>query len=63
MDIKENEIDCLKILKYKLNHYSLYDILRAYRYNGFILFLKKKSTLLLLFTKLNLRIIMQKNYL
>ena len=36
MDIKENEIDCLKILKYKLDHHSLYDILRAYRYNGFI---------------------------
>ena len=36
MDIKENEIDCLKILKYKLDHHSLYDILRAYMYNGFI---------------------------
>ena len=36
MDIKENEIECLKILKYKLDHHSLYDILRAYMYNGFI---------------------------
>jgi len=36
-DIKENEIDCLKILKYKLDHHSLYDILKAFKYNGFIL--------------------------
>ena len=36
IDIKENEISCLKILKYKLDHHSLYDILKAYMYNGFI---------------------------
>ena len=36
MDIKMNEIDCLKILEYKLDHHSLYDILKAYMYNGFI---------------------------
>ena len=36
MDIKEYEIYCLKILKYKLDHHSLYDILKAYMYNGFI---------------------------
>ena len=36
LDIKMNEIDCLKILKYKLDHHSIYDILKAYMYNGFI---------------------------
>lgn len=36
IDIKENEIDCLKILKYKLDHHSIYDILKGYMYNGFI---------------------------
>ena len=36
MDIKENEIECLKILQYKLDHHSIYDILKAYMYNGFI---------------------------
>lgn len=36
IDIKEYEISCLKILKYKLDHHSLYDILKAYMYNGFI---------------------------
>ena len=36
IDIKENEISCLKILNYKLDHHSLYDILKAYMYNGFI---------------------------
>ena len=36
IDIKENEISCLKILQYKLDHHSLYDILNAYMYNGFI---------------------------
>ena len=35
-DIKENEINCLKILKYKLDHHSIYDILKGYMYNGFI---------------------------
>jgi len=35
-DILENEISCLKILEYKLDHHSLYDILQAYMYNGFI---------------------------
>ena len=35
-DIKEYEVYCLKILKYKLDHHSLYDILKAYMYNGFI---------------------------
>ena len=35
-DIVENEISCLKILEYKLDHHSLYDILQAYMYNGFI---------------------------
>ena len=36
MDIKENEINCLKILEYKLDHHSIYDILKGYMYNGFI---------------------------
>ena len=36
IDILENEISCLKILEYKLDHHSLYDILQAYMYNGFI---------------------------
>ena len=36
LEIFENEIFCLKILKYKLDHHSLYDILKAYMYNGFI---------------------------
>ena len=36
IDIKENEINCLKILNYKLDHHSIYDILRGYMYNGFI---------------------------
>ena len=36
LDIKENEIDCLKVLKYKLDHHSIYDILKGYMYNGFI---------------------------
>ena len=36
IDIFENEIFCLKTLKYKLDHHSLYDILKAYMYNGFI---------------------------
>ena len=36
IDIKENEIYCLKILEYKLDHHSLYDILNAFMYNGFI---------------------------
>ena len=36
MDIKENEINCLKILAYKLDHHSIYDILKGYMYNGFI---------------------------
>ena len=36
IDIKENEICCLKILHYKLDHHSLYDILNAFMYNGFI---------------------------
>ena len=35
-DIIENEISCLKILKYKLDFHSLYDILKAYMYYGFI---------------------------
>ena len=35
-DIKENEIYCLKILEYKLDHHSIYDILKGYMYNGFI---------------------------
>ena len=35
-DIFENEIICLQTLKYKLDHHSLYDILKAYQYNGFI---------------------------
>ena len=35
-DILENEISCLKILEYKLDHHSLYDILQAFMYNGFI---------------------------
>ena len=35
-DIKQNEIDCLKILKYKLDHHSIYDILKGFMYNGFI---------------------------
>ena len=36
IDIKKNEIDCLKILKYKLDHHSIYDILKGFMYNGFI---------------------------
>ena len=36
LDIKENEIICLKKLKYKLDHHSIYDILKGYMYNGFI---------------------------
>ena len=36
LDIRENEIECLKILKYKLDHHSIYDILRGFMYNGFI---------------------------
>lgn len=36
IDIRENEIDCLKILKYKLDHHSIYDIMKGYMYNGFI---------------------------
>jgi hypothetical protein len=36
LDIRENEIECLSILKYKLDHHSIYDILRGYMYNGFI---------------------------
>ena len=36
IDIKEYEIECLKVLKYKLDHHSLYDILKTYMYNGFI---------------------------
>ena len=35
-DIKENEVLCLKTLQYKLDQHSLYDILKAYLYNGFI---------------------------
>ena len=35
-DIRENEINCLKTLKYKLDHHSLYDILKGFMYNGFI---------------------------
>ena len=36
IDIRENEIDCLKILQYKLDHHSIYDIMRGFMYNGFI---------------------------
>ena len=36
LDIREYEVSSLKILKYKLDQHSIYDILSGYMYNGFI---------------------------
>lgn len=36
MDLKVNEVELLKLLKYKLDHHSAYDVLKFYMYNGFI---------------------------
>ena len=35
-DIKLNEIECLKILNYKLDHHSAYDLLKFFMYNGIV---------------------------
>ena len=35
-DIILNEIECLKILNYKLDHHSAYDLLKFFMYNGIV---------------------------